>query len=308
MQGYNFPSIESITPFLEPTKSGISTQWAIETAAKLNCIVIVGYPELDTTDAPANPIPAPLPGAEIPAQTPHEILPDASTPILASTPADPSARKRYNSVITVAPTGIILAHYRKSFLYYTDETWASEGPTGFTTIPLCSLPAPPLSSSATYLSRVTQGICMDINPYKFTAPWTAFEFANHVLANQAQMAIVSMAWLVNAQPEDWEREMTERGEEIEISTLTYWVERFKVVTERMEGNPVIVVCANRAGIEGSSCYAGSSVVMRLGKGDVEIMGYAGKGEERVLLVDLEEGPKYRLKTAPTDTMNREGGG
>ena len=149
---------------------------------------------------------------------------------------------------------------------------------------------------------------MDINPYKFTAPWTAFEFANHVLATQAQMAIISMAWLVHAEPEDWAVEMAERGEEIEISTLTYWVERFKVVAERMEGEPVIVVCANRTGIEGLACYAGSSVVMRLGRGDVEIMGYVGKGEERVLLVDLEAGAKYRLKTASADAMSEGNAG
>ncbi|KAI5816034.1 carbon-nitrogen hydrolase [Pyronema omphalodes] len=43
--GYNFSSISDIKPFLEPTAAGPSTTWAFTTAKKLNCHVIVGYPE-----------------------------------------------------------------------------------------------------------------------------------------------------------------------------------------------------------------------------------------------------------------------
>lgn len=37
----------------------------------------------------------------------------------------------YSSSITVNRDGETIANYRKSFLYYTDETWALEGPDGF---------------------------------------------------------------------------------------------------------------------------------------------------------------------------------
>lgn len=37
----------------------------------------------------------------------------------------------YNSAITVNPEGETIANYRKTFLYYTDETWALEGQDGF---------------------------------------------------------------------------------------------------------------------------------------------------------------------------------
>ncbi|KAI9772598.1 MAG: Carbon-nitrogen hydrolase, partial [Candelina submexicana] len=85
--GYNFPSLPSITPFLEPTTSGPSTRWALSTAERLHCNVTIGYPETTLTPRP----------------------------------------NRYNSAVTVSPSGAILAHYRKHFLYYTDESWAEEG-------------------------------------------------------------------------------------------------------------------------------------------------------------------------------------
>ena len=40
----------------------------------------------------------------------------------------PAGPEYYNSSITVNPDGETLTNYRKSFLYYTDETWALEGP------------------------------------------------------------------------------------------------------------------------------------------------------------------------------------
>ena len=90
--GYNFRSLHHISPFLEPTAAGITSLWARTTALKHNCIVAAGYPEkVDVSKKwPANP-------------------------------------EYYNSVIMVNAEGETIANYRKSFLYYTDETWALEG-------------------------------------------------------------------------------------------------------------------------------------------------------------------------------------
>lgn len=85
LTGYNFPSLEAIAPFLEPTAAGPSTKWAIDAAQRLHCHVTVGYPEVSADG------------------------------------------RRFNSTVTVSPTGEVLANYRKTFLYYTDETWAHEG-------------------------------------------------------------------------------------------------------------------------------------------------------------------------------------
>lgn len=94
--GYNFRSLQHISPYLEPTAAGISSLWARTTALKYECVVTVGYPEkVDVT------------------------------------PRWPASPEYYNSAITVNAEGETIANYRKSFLYYTDETWALEGPDGF---------------------------------------------------------------------------------------------------------------------------------------------------------------------------------
>lgn len=90
--GSNFKSMQDIEPFLEPSGSGISSLWARTTALKYDCTVAVGYPE--TVD-------------------------------VASTRQ--TGPKYYNSTIVVNGDGQTIANYRKSFLYCTDETWASEG-------------------------------------------------------------------------------------------------------------------------------------------------------------------------------------
>jgi protein N-terminal amidase len=52
----------------------------------------------------------------------------------------------YNSAVTVNADGEIIANYRKSFLYYTDEAWASEG-SGF------------FACRVANLGNVAMGIC-----------------------------------------------------------------------------------------------------------------------------------------------------
>jgi protein N-terminal amidase len=143
--GYNFPNLEAIQPHLEPTASGPSTQWALTTARRLNCLVVVGYPEvaLDASSLPSN-----VSSASV-------FAPDHAGLIKAGA--------NYNSAVTVSPDGHIVAHYRKSFLYFTDATWAIEGP-GFHAgmLPLRmgqSERVPPAET------RITMGVCMDINPY-----------------------------------------------------------------------------------------------------------------------------------------------
>ena len=110
--GYNFRSLQHISPFLEPTAAGITSLWARTTALKYNCVVTAGYPEkVDVS------------------------------------PKWPAGPEYYNSAITVNEEGETIANYRKSFLYYTDETWALEGPDGF------------YSGEIDGLGNVVMGIC-----------------------------------------------------------------------------------------------------------------------------------------------------
>ncbi|KAL6708121.1 hypothetical protein ACN47E_003305 [Coniothyrium glycines] len=254
--GYNFHSLEEIQPFLEPTTSGLSTQWAIQVARQLNCYVTVGYPE----------------------RAIHE---------------DPPTQ--YNSTVTVSPAGAILCNYRKSFLYYTDETWASEGPAAKSH--KLSNPASPdapfLCSDLGDLGKVTLGICMDINPYKFTSPWSDYEFANSALASQSQLICLSMAWLCHLSPE----ELATEPAQPDVATVAYWVERFQPLVEVQREKPTYIVMANRCGIEKGVCYAGSSTVIKIDKGVVSLYETAGKSEETCLVVDLNERPKFQVRSA-----------
>lgn len=94
--GCNFKSLSQISPFLEPSTSGISSLWARTIALKYNVAVVVGYPEkVDVSDR------------------------------------WPTSTEYYNSAMIVNRDGETVANYRKSFLYATDEKWALEGTSGF---------------------------------------------------------------------------------------------------------------------------------------------------------------------------------
>jgi predicted amidohydrolase len=78
---------------LERSGTGVSSLWARTTALKYHSTVAIGYPErLGSSPSPSTP-----------------------------------ESQVYNSLIVVNREGQPVANYRKSFLYYTDETWATEG-------------------------------------------------------------------------------------------------------------------------------------------------------------------------------------
>lgn len=201
-------------------------------------------------------------------------------------------------MVIVGATGDVVAHYRKSFLYYTDETWAQEG-SGFYAGVL------PVGSSGQQV-KATAGICMDINPYKFEAPWTAYEFANHAREARAKVVILSMAWLTHLSQE----ELRDQVMAPDMNTVAYWVDRLRPLMDDTTGakHEVIIVCANRVGTEGTCPrigevkYAGSSCVMSLMKGqDIRIWDIFGRAQEGVLLVDTaaQAGFTVRPKTKET---------
>ena len=270
--GYNFPSLEAIHPYLEPTSKGPSAQWAIDTALRLGCHVIVGYPEIAT----------------------------------ATNASEPT--RYYNSTVTISPSGHVLANYRKSFLYYTDETWASEGPSGSAFHAHTETGKPFFCGPLGRLGKVGHGICMDINPYKFTAPWTDYEFANTMLRENVRLVVLSTAWLTRLTP----AELEDRPREADMETVAYWLERFYPFIEHAPKEEIIVVFANRCGREGNVtgvthvengapveegdavCYAGSSCVMRFKGGGVAMfdkgdgVAMLGKAEEGLLVVDTAQ--------------------
>ncbi|MCJ1239804.1 Carbon-nitrogen hydrolase [Varicellaria rhodocarpa] len=309
--GYNYSSLSSILPYLEPTASGASTKWAFSTASRLNCIVSVGYPEKTST---------------------HVSISSRSA-------LNPSSTANYNSTITVSPDRQILAHYRKTHLYYTDETWAHESDTGWltTNLPLAfhsntGEKYKPLASTSTPNGPVSAvqnglptafGICMDLNPHLFTAPWTAYEFASHALRTNAHLVVLSTAWTLAAPTsissssslptsqthtstptQDSPSPLSIPPEDPQTpshKTLTYWLMRLTPLLSSSSSldssSPAerIVVIANRCGKERDVTYAGTSTVMALEGGTVRVWGSMGEGEEGVLVVDTEEREEWRGK-------------
>ncbi|TAQ86292.1 hypothetical protein B7494_g5393 [Chlorociboria aeruginascens] len=250
--GYNFKSLQHISPFLEPTTSGVSSLWARTTALKYNCIVTVGYPE-----------------------------------VVDVTLKRPSSLEYYNSAITVNADGETIANYRKSFLYYTDETWALEGPDGFYT------------GAIEGLGNVAMGICMDLNPYKFEAPWSAWEFSYHILHKQANLVIMSMAWLTREDARSFSR----APKEPDMETLSYWLARLEPVIRAETEGEIIIVLANRTGTEDEAVYAGTSCVLGIQAGEVRVYGILGRGEKELLVVQTDERPKAKLVSEPNSTSS-----
>lgn len=133
---------------------------------------------------------------------------------------------------------------------------------------------------------------MDINPYRFTSPWAAYEFASLALSSATPIICISMAWLCHLTP----TELMENPTQPDVATVAYWVERFQPLVEAKGDKPVYVILANRCGMEKGVCYAGSSTVLRIEKGVVSLFETAGKSEEKCLVVDLTERPKFQVRS------------
>lgn len=143
---------------------------------------------------------------------------------------------------------------------------------------------------------------MDLNPYKFEAPWEAYEFASHALASGSELLVLSMAWLTQLDAS----ELAAQAEEPDLSTLSYWVGRLKPLVEAEK--EVIAVFGNRCGqeagknplgIEEGVRYAGSSWIGKLGKGVVKIWEIMGRAEAGVILADTEKEPSWVLQLQPS---------
>ncbi|PHH73216.1 hypothetical protein CDD80_3948 [Ophiocordyceps camponoti-rufipedis] len=245
--GYNFKSLNDISPFLEPSGSGITSLWARTSALRYGCFVAAGYPEkVDVS------------------------------------PKWPTGPEYYNSAIVVNADGETVANYRKSFLYYTDETWALEGDGGF------------YDGFIPGLGSVSIGICMDLNPYKFEAPWNAFEFATHILDSDSNLVIMSMAWSTNEERSIFSRQPNEP----DMETLMYWVTRMEPLIRSENKHEIIVIFCNRTGTEDEVTYAGTSAVIGIRDGEVNVYGLLGRGDKELLFVDTNAPPRAKLIYRP----------
>ncbi|TVY82557.1 Protein N-terminal amidase [Lachnellula suecica] len=267
--GYNFKSLQHISPYLEPTTAGITSLWARTTALKYECVVTAGYPE--------------------------------KVDISPKWPASPEC---YNSAITVNADGETIANYRKSFLYYTDETWALEGPDGFfdgeidelgnVAMGICKWPTKSFERDEPALLSNFDALLTLSSPYKFESPWSAWEFAYHILHKQANLVVLSMAWLTREDARSYSR----APKEPDMDTLSYWLGRLEPLIRAETNGEIIVVFANRCGTEGEATYTGTSAVLGIQAGEVKVYGILGRGEKELLVVDTDQRPQAKLISQP----------
>lgn len=177
----------------------------------------------------------------------------------------------FNAVMAVDRDGSLACNARKTFLYETDKSWATPG-AGFS-----SWHCPWLGGGGKTLAL---GICMDVNPEDFAAPFEAFEFASFCLEKESDLVLLTCAWC------DFEpREASERP------TLNYWAARLSPVTKALQSGAldkrdVLFLAANRVGEENGTFFVGASCALALRR--PAVVAHASRLEETLLRVSLPE--------------------
>lgn len=162
LTGYNFHDRPHILPYVSRFDEGPSFELAQRVSRQFGCYTVIGYPEVSS-----------------------------------------DGKTLYNSALVMSPTGKVHFNYRKAFLYETDEQWGcEENPNGFEQFTLDFQNKGTAVTDGTgngQLQNVSLktsiGICMDLSPYKFEAPFQEMEFATYNLEKGTELMICPMAWL-----------------------------------------------------------------------------------------------------------------
>ena len=176
--------------------------------------------------------------------------------------------ERWNAAILVDSTGEVIHEYQKYHMFETDYRWGCSPGPGFSSTTL-DVEGKPVKMSV--------GICMDLNPWEFKAPFSAYEYANYILQEDISLILLPMAWLL---PSTMDPESTEPSQ----PTAQYWLQRLHPLIDDFKTRTVVV--CNRTGRENEAVYAGTSCVFRIGQGKATLLGYLGR-EEGVLELNVE---------------------
>jgi protein N-terminal amidase len=225
--GYVFHGPEDVRPFAEQPRTGPTSTFVSELAARLRCHVMAGYPEA-------------LPAEEDPRYG------------------------AYNSAVIFGPSGQYIGGSRKTNLYVADLPWCKPGAPLYQTIDFSTDISPgtgfahfelPFSS----LRSISLGICNDLGPRPPNKDPSSFcELAEFAIQKNARMLVVLCAWLHSGHSPDshWDME-----------NIDYWVTRVRPLWERpgtsvnharpdtrkpseaAEDRETVVVICNRTGIE-----------------------------------------------------------
>ncbi|AAS53786.1 AFR415Cp [Eremothecium gossypii ATCC 10895] len=217
LTGYNFSSRGHILPYASRAGEGASYALAKKVSELFGCVTVIGYPEREY-------------------QTPDTRL--------------------YNSALVVGSNGQVLFNYRKAFLYTTDENWGCcENPEGFQQLQLTfkqkGTDERGRSHDVTLASSI--GICMDISPYRFEAPFNDYEFATFNVDRATELIICPMAWLHS----------------VSVTKYTEDIQRQKQHIDSLVQEQELPMC----GMQGNyqfNLHGSSAPVVRIARDDPEI--------------------------------------
>ena len=201
LTGYNFISRDHILPYTYTAESSPSFKFAQNVSKMFDCYTVIGYPECETE----------------------------------------SKETLYNSAVVVSPKGDLVFNYRKSFLYYTEDNWdCSENPKQFQNFPL-SFPGKGNNVNDTdgkpidITLNTSVGICMDLSPYKFEAPFNDCEFASFNIDKKVELIICPMAWLHSSSITKNEYESDEKTSNDVIS------DRLEEIKSNLEAHDLAII-------------------------------------------------------------------
>ena len=106
-----------------------------------------------------------------------------------------------------------------------------------------------------------------------------------------------MAWLTLESESSFRKVL----EDPDMATLSYWLVRLEPVRKARGSKEVIIVFANRTGVEDEVVYAGTSAVIGIKGEEMILYGLLGRGEEELLVVDTSRAlGKLTFNLTPAD--------
>src|SRR5262245_56382223 len=103
-----------------------------------------------------------------------------------------------------------------------------------------------------------------------------------------------MAW-----PTDQGRaEFSQYPNDPDREALMFWISRLEPLVRCENEDEIIIVIANRAGVEDDVVYAGTSAVIGIQGGEVRIYGLLGRSQKELLVVDTDKEPYGKLIYRP----------
>ncbi|KAE8215441.1 hypothetical protein CF327_g1272 [Tilletia walkeri] len=188
---------------------------------------------------------------------------DARSPPFYESSSSSDKYEYFNSAALFDRTGALVHCFRKHFLYDDDKVWAQEGP-GFEYVDIPDL------------GRLCVGICMDLNPYEFKAPFESFELASFCRQHNVDILALPTAWLLSkdgseSQDEDEGEDQASGPEDPHMPTVEYWAWRCMPLysstsspasSTQPRGRRTIFISANRTGTEQGVTFAGSSSILQ----------------------------------------------